>query len=310
MSWDMLALMMSPRAAAPHPAPPPPLVMDSTRTPYDEAYFFYGAHDPLDPSLTHRGRPFEVQHSADDLAPYRHRQQGPGASVAVPAPQRVTAVSGARRAVGPTSQLGSDFVPGSADRGKQREKHQRYQEELEEQMRVQDVRRQRQREERERYESRIEEEASAFSPWGKGGGGAPLRDAEGNLITDLKQMHKQNEEAYKNPHHRPRGDARAVLSLDLNLATPRADMGEGGNSPHKYPGFGYAYRGALQHAGPVTEQQARAQGLYKDFLKQQARELPGTRPRDRRSRAPRGPVERERGATPSLSCRLSFACDR
>lgn len=60
-------------------------------------------------------------------------------------------------------------------------------------------------------------------PWGRGGGGAPLRDSTGNLIgiasfspklhsaftvvlhecfcstADLNQMHKLNEEAYSNP---------------------------------------------------------------------------------------------------------------
>lgn len=36
------------------PAPPPaPVLAASYRTPYDDAYYFFGAHDPLDPSLAH-----------------------------------------------------------------------------------------------------------------------------------------------------------------------------------------------------------------------------------------------------------------
>ena len=41
----------------------------------------------------------------------------------------------------------------------------------------------RDREERERYHAKIEEEMRAYEPWGRGGGGAPIRDEGGNLIS-------------------------------------------------------------------------------------------------------------------------------
>ncbi|CAL8319456.1 unnamed protein product [Boreogadus saida] len=56
----------------------------------------------------------------------------------------------------------------------------------------------RDREESERYHAKLEEEMRAYEPWGRGGAGAPIRDKGGNLISDLKKMHKTNENAYIN----------------------------------------------------------------------------------------------------------------
>lgn len=93
-------------------------------------------------------------------------------------------------------------------------------------MQIQDQqeRRLRERKEAECLEAQLEAEMKSHQPWGRGGGGAPLRDSTGNLIgmmcpfpdtarhcalmvlnerfcspADLNQMHKLNEEAYSNP---------------------------------------------------------------------------------------------------------------
>ena len=40
-----------------------------------------------------------------------------------------------------------------------------------------------------RYDKKIEQEAASYNPWGKGGGGAPLRDSTGHLVgKDAKNM--------------------------------------------------------------------------------------------------------------------------
>lgn len=46
-------------------------------------------------------------------------------------------------------------------------------------------RRRKEREEKEEYEAKLEAEMRTYNPWGKGGGGAPLRDSTGNLISML-----------------------------------------------------------------------------------------------------------------------------
>lgn len=38
---------------APLPPPPPPVLTDNYKTPYDDAYYFYGARNPLDPALAY-----------------------------------------------------------------------------------------------------------------------------------------------------------------------------------------------------------------------------------------------------------------
>ncbi|XP_068509496.1 centrosome and spindle pole-associated protein 1 isoform X7 [Syngnathus scovelli] len=63
------------------------------------------------------------------------------------------------------------------------------------------------REEQERYEAKIEADMKRHQPWGRGGGGAPLKDSTGNLIADLKQMHKLNVEACSNPKQQQRAPA-------------------------------------------------------------------------------------------------------
>lgn len=50
-------------------------------------------------------------------------------------------------------------------------------------IREREERRKREREEKEEYEARLEAEMKIYNPWGKGGGGAPIRDAKGNLIS-------------------------------------------------------------------------------------------------------------------------------
>jgi centrosome and spindle pole-associated protein 1 len=52
-------------------------------------------------------------------------------------------------------------------------------------IREREERRKREREEKEEYEAKLETEMRIYNPWGKGGGGAPLRDAKGNLISML-----------------------------------------------------------------------------------------------------------------------------
>ena len=38
------------------------------------------------------------------------------------------------------------------------------------------------KEEKERYDAKLEAEAANYNPWGKGGGGAPMRDQKGKIV--------------------------------------------------------------------------------------------------------------------------------
>ncbi|ERE86122.1 centrosome and spindle pole associated protein 1 [Cricetulus griseus] len=151
---------------------------------------------------------------------------------------------------------------------------QSYQEALQEQIREREARRKKERLEKEEYEAKLEAEMRIYNPWGKGGGGAPLRDAKGNLITDLNRMHRQNIDAYHNPDARTCEDKRAVVSIDQNLATSNAenleDSANKNSGPVQTQSSPFARGNTFSE--PPTELQIKQQELYKDFLRFQIEE--------------------------------------
>jgi hypothetical protein len=62
-----------------------------------------------------------------------------------------------------------------------------YQEELQRQMREKQLAKQREKDEQERLEKKAQVEAAVYNPFGRAGGGAPLKDKEGNVVADLSQ---------------------------------------------------------------------------------------------------------------------------
>ncbi|XP_073187042.1 centrosome and spindle pole-associated protein 1 isoform X6 [Lepidochelys kempii] len=256
---NTLGEIVAPRIA-PLPPPPPPTLTDNYRTPYDDAYYFYGARNPLDPNLAYYGAGMMGMHPAPNI------EDLPGK---VPADQAVSNI-GQRNTGGRPRGLG--IFPEEKPKPF-KESAFSYQEELQQQIREREERRRREKEEKERYEAKLETEMRNYNPWGKGGGGAPLRDTKGNLITDLNMMHKQNEDAYHNPEARHYQDKRAIVSVDQSLASPRPENTEA--STNKIAGFTFTQtspyvRGNI-FSEPPSEQQLKRQEAYKNFLRLQQR---------------------------------------
>ncbi|XP_063462872.1 centrosome and spindle pole-associated protein 1 isoform X15 [Pan paniscus] len=259
-----LGEMVSPRIA---PLPPPPLLpplATNYRTPYDDAYYFYGARNTFDPSLAYYGSGMMgVQPAAYVSAPVTHQLAQPVVNTVGQNELKIT----------------SDQVINSGlifeDKPKpSKQSLQSYQEALQQQIREREERRKKEREEKEEYEAKLEAEMRTYNPWGKGGGGAPLRDAKGNLITDLNRMHRQNIDAYHNPDARTYEDKRAVVSLDPNLATSNAENLEDAankSSGHMQTQSSPFARGNV-FGEPPTELQIKQQELYKNFLRFQIEE--------------------------------------
>ncbi|XP_068956177.1 centrosome and spindle pole-associated protein 1 isoform X13 [Petaurus breviceps papuanus] len=261
-----LGEMMSSRITSlPPPLPPPPAPsLLNYRTPYDEAYYFYGARNPLDPSLVYynpgiMGIPPQTFANAPDIC----EPVGPIMS---------KNVSNEPSTMSDTARKGGLIFEDKPRPTK--ESVQSYQYDLEQQIREREARRRKEREEKEEYEAKLEAEMKIYNPWGKGGGGAPLRDARGNLITDLNRMHRQNIDAYHNPDARTHEDKRAVVSLDQNLATTNAEnledpantnSGEIGTQSSPFA------RGNI-FGEPLTELQIKQQEAYKNFLRFQIEE--------------------------------------
>ncbi|CAM9708361.1 unnamed protein product [Lampetra planeri] len=223
----------------------------SFATPYDPAYYYYAVHNPLEPGLP----PF--------LGPPPQVAQLP------------------RGFPGLTIGLGGLGETNNTEG--RRGSFNKYQEDLQRQIKDTEEKKRRERMERDRQDARLEAEANTYNPWGKGGGGAPLRDDHGNLVTDLKQMRRQNEAAVHNPlksARRVAPDSRGTPSSfdpqlynhgDHRPGTPD-DAGTHSHSSAVHgDGSGQTPRGGTL-LDPSLPPQAAEQERYKDFLKQQIEE--------------------------------------
>ncbi|XP_054983750.1 centrosome and spindle pole-associated protein 1 isoform X13 [Sorex araneus] len=248
------------------PLPPPPVLPPlaaNYRTPYDDAYYFYGARNTLDPSLAYYGSGMTgVQPTAYVSAPVTHQ------------PHPVVNTLGEVKVTSDKLQAVNSGLIFEDKPKPSKQSLQSYQEALQQQIREREERRKREREEKEEYEAKLEAEMRSYNPWGKGGGGAPIRDAKGNLITDLNKMHRQNIDAYHNPDARIYEDKRTVVSLDKNLATSNAENLE--DSANKNSGYMQSQSSPFARGNvfgePPTELQIKQQELYKNFLRFQIEE--------------------------------------
>ncbi|XP_006880504.1 PREDICTED: centrosome and spindle pole-associated protein 1 [Elephantulus edwardii] len=262
--YSTLGEMVPPRIA---PLPPPPLLPPLTtnyRTPYDDAYYFYGARNPLDPSLAYYGPGvLGVPPAAYVSAPVTQQP-----------PQPVVNMVGQNELKTTSDRIVHSGLLFEDKPKPSKQSLQSYQEALQQQIREREERRKKEREEKEEYEAKLDAEMRSYNPWGRGGGGAPLRDAKGNLITDLNRMHRQNIDAYHNPDARPHEDKRAVVSLEQNLATSNAETLE--DSANKNSGYMQTQSSPFARGNifgePPTELQIKQQELYKNFLRFQIEE--------------------------------------
>ncbi|KAK7919137.1 hypothetical protein WMY93_010421 [Mugilogobius chulae] len=102
-------------------------------------------------------------------------------------------------------------------------------------------------------------------------GGAPLRDSTGNLIADLKQMHRQNEEAYSRPEQsraalRPESDPNERVNGTVSVCSDPDTIDRINGFTHvQTPQFA---RGCV-FSTPPSQQQIQEQDKYKAYLKLQ-----------------------------------------
>ncbi|XP_032360326.1 centrosome and spindle pole-associated protein 1 isoform X2 [Etheostoma spectabile] len=250
---NILGEVANPRVAG---VPPPVLhnVTNNYKTPYDAAYYYYGTRNLLDPNLPYNQNdlPGGVQQSGNFQSP----------------PQRPPPLRPSGRTL--ATDQGSPLYVGeqNADRSKlKREMALSYQEALRLQAAVsllipeikeREECKRREKEEKERYDAKIEAEMMAYNPWGKSGGGAPIKDQKGNLVSDLNQMHRTNEVSNRNPGSENSGQTQSFPMS--NGHSPRVEA----RTPisHRLSGFN----------DQPTPQQLHMQNRYKEELKQQIEE--------------------------------------
>ncbi|XP_070974284.1 centrosome and spindle pole-associated protein 1-like isoform X2 [Oncorhynchus clarkii lewisi] len=262
---------------------PPSTLADAYRSPYDEAHLYYGARNPLDPNLAYYGQipltggvqpmsylslPPAGPHPSQmgQHSPHSH-YNGSSHPEPPPRPASDAATMGSGIGVFPAEQVkpSKESVLRYKEALRQQGDPRKGRSQIFCQIQERRERRRLDREETDRYEAKLEADMKNHDPWGRGGGGAPLRDSRGNLITDLHQMHKHNEEAYINPETWQKS-ARATM------AVPREDTRP--PSTHRVSGFAQApsfARGSIFGNLP-TPQQLHEQEKYKAYLKQQIEE--------------------------------------
>ncbi|XP_024910417.1 centrosome and spindle pole-associated protein 1 isoform X1 [Cynoglossus semilaevis] len=235
---QMLREVAIPRAADVPPPPSVPTVSKNYTTPYDAAYYYYGARNPLDPSR---------QQYQSDLSGLVQQSVSLQSSPEKPPPPRPQPTE--PQAASPPVLVGELSVDESKRR---RESALNYQEALKQQIKEREEQRKREKEEKERYDARMEAEMTVYNPWGRSGGGAPIKDQKGNLFSDLNQMHRINEETYKNPDFK-NDEQRQSSNGEFSAVEVKASYS------HPLPDF----------TNPQGPQQLHMQNRYKEELKQQ-----------------------------------------
>ncbi|KAI4818791.1 hypothetical protein KUCAC02_004091 [Chaenocephalus aceratus] len=266
--------------------PPHPPSTEAFRSPYGEPHHYYGSRNLLEPNMAayygHLSVPGAgLPVSYWNLPPggalssqqghHSPHSQYSGSSCPEPPTQlRNESAAGSQLRVFPSDRSRStrERILSYREELKKQEAPMEGNSELYNQIQEQQEQRRVEIEERERYEAKLEADIKKHQPWGRGGGGAPLRDCTGNLIADLNQMHKLNEEAYMNPEQwqrRATAPSERVSGTVVEHSSHDSSDRLSGFTPVATPQFA---RGSVFSNQP-SQQQLHEQDQYKAYLKQQ-----------------------------------------
>ncbi|XP_028272507.1 centrosome and spindle pole associated protein 1-like isoform X2 [Parambassis ranga] len=250
------------------PPYPPSVLSEACRSPYGEPHHYYGTRNLLDPNMAYYGHPHG--HGTGLPMSYWNIPQGG----AVPSqfgthspPSQHSGSSYFEAPTQPSNDTAKQVRAFPSERSRTpRDRVLSYREALNQQIQDQQKQKQQEKEEKERYEAQLEADMRNHQPWGRGGGGAPLRDSTGKLIADLNQMHKLNEEAYSNPEQWQRRAAAVIAARQPVHRDPNERVS--GFAHVQTPQFA---RGKV-FANQATPQQLQEQDEYMAYLKQQIEE--------------------------------------
>ncbi|XP_038057211.1 centrosome and spindle pole associated protein 1-like isoform X16 [Patiria miniata] len=209
----------------------PPLNATST-----DPYMYYGVRNPLDPDPG----------AAKAGVPVNNAPQENLSLLNASKTAQIRGESSIKNFVGDTT-----LSPRSLNDPKS------YQAILKQQMEEKERKKRIEKEEQERYDAKLEAQAAEYNPWGKGGGGAPMRDNKGKIVADLRQLHQHNEQALNDP-----ASTQLQLYADQPLAgntTTTAAAVTADRSP----------RPGATEPQPVTSASKDPKDEYKEYLKQQ-----------------------------------------
>ncbi|XP_044220221.1 centrosome and spindle pole-associated protein 1-like isoform X1 [Thunnus albacares] len=280
------------------PPHPPSTLGETYRSPYGEPHHYYGTRNLLDPNMAYYGHlsvpgaglPVSYWNVPPggavpcQFGNHSPQSQHSGSSFPEPPiqPSNEAAAADSRAGLFPPERSRSTRERIYREALKQQEASRRGNSEFLSKIQEQQERRRLEREERERYEAQLEADMKNHQPWGRGGGGAPLRDSTGNLIADLNQMHKLNEEAYSNPEQWQRRATAAMTARRAEHSDPNERVSGTvalcsiHDTSDRLPGFTHVqtpqFARSNVFANQPSLQQLQEQDKYKAYLKQQIEE--------------------------------------
>ncbi|XP_053395672.1 trichohyalin-like [Mercenaria mercenaria] len=230
----------------------------------EEAYRYYGMTDPLQlyngggggvPSLNLGGD------YGGGGAPYRGSPT-PRVTFADDPPLSTRRRDRSKERISPYQFASDDDI-----RSKSRSEAQSYGAELERQIQEKRLQKQREKERQERLDRKMDEEIATYNPWGKGGGGAPIRDEHGNPIADLRSVQKGGPGSYRSPrgHISPTYSPRPPDPRDDLIKAPPPQQTAFGEATHARGGHGI-------FGQPKTDAEKDQSDKYKDDLREQIAE--------------------------------------
>ncbi|XP_067662885.1 centrosome and spindle pole associated protein 1-like [Haliotis asinina] len=216
----------------------------------DETYHYLATKNPLDPEVVGAAHPGVTAVAIPQAA------AATGANTANTA--RVRFDDGQRQAPGGGATLAAE---GNDAKAVARAKAQQYQLELAKQIEEDKLKKAKQKAQQEWYDMKLEEEAKAYNPYGKGGGGAPMKDERGNIIADLRALRRPGGPpttagVYAGTSPRP------PSPRDDLIRTPPLQTTAAGEPSHARGGHGI-------FGQPKTDAEKHQTDVYKDDLRRQ-----------------------------------------
>ncbi|XP_046566722.1 centrosome and spindle pole-associated protein 1-like [Haliotis rubra] len=213
----------------------------------DETYHYLATKNPLDPEVAGAAHPGVAAVAIPQAA------AATGGNTA-----RVRFDDRQRQAPGGGATYAAE---GNDSKAASRAKAQLYQLELAKQIEEDKMKKAKQKAQQEWYDMKLEEEAKVYNPYGKGGGGAPMKDDRGNIIADLRSLRRPGGPpttagVYAGTSPRP------PSPRDDLIRTPPLQTTAAGEPSHARGGHGI-------FGQPKTDAEKHQTDVYKDDLRRQ-----------------------------------------
>ncbi len=113
----------------------------------------------------------------------------------------------------------------------------RYQQELQAQMREAQMKKVQAKQEKDEYEKKLEADIKRYNYFGRSGGGAPMRDKDGNVVANLADLRNPQQQQQQTPRSQPPYGSSDNKTYSLGAGTSSITNAPfyNGDQPQQYP---------------------------------------------------------------------------